>query len=97
MTGERIRELEKGKDQNSEGISGDGTYTTACLMQAHMPLQECEDALRIVNTLPRNLLPLERAALQLRRSVAGELAQAGVLGVASTWGGDWRKPPLPPQ
>ena len=59
--------------------------------------QECEEALRITNTYPRNMMPLERAALQLRRGVARELAEAGVPGVASTWGGDWRKPPLAPQ
>ena len=52
---------------------------------------------RIQGTLPRNLVPLERAAIQLRRAVTQELDEAGVQGVASTWGGDWRKPPLPPQ
>lgn len=59
--------------------------------------QECEEALRLSSQLPRNLLPLERAALQARRSVAGELAAAGLPGVASTWGGDWKQPPLAPQ
>lgn len=59
-------------------------------------VQECEDALRVVNTLPRLLLPLERAALQLRRAVSQELDEAGVHGVASTWGGLAQAPPASP-
>lgn len=67
-------------------------------MPSHKPgVQDCEEVVRVNGTLPRDMLPLDRTAVQLRRAVTQELAEAGVQGVAGTWGGDWHTPPLPPQ